>query len=431
MPTAPTTLPPSGAAGTAVSIDASKPISLNEAIQLALGRASGYSTAQINQRIASEDVRQAQAAFLPKITAPLTLIYTSPSLEHTTPRMPSFLGANAITEYQVLLNAAGEIDTSGRLRATLERSRALVESARSGGEVARRDLVQSVVDAYFNLALSTTKRRGAESNLQSALLFEDNTRLQLEAGEVAPVDLVRARLQTAARRDELAQSSLDESVNSDSLRALIAVDFSQPVATEDLLTMMPGPDEIQRFSDATISSRPEFAQYEAERRAAELEARAARGERRPQLTYSVSSGSVSDSLRPVPIKNHLGVQATVGFTIPIFDWGASRSREAQARLRTQLAENSKQLAQRQFVQAFYTARSQAVAAQQRISTLSQSIADAETNVATSIARYRAGEAPISEVVDAQNLLVTQRQSLYQALYDYQTAKSRLARAAGQ
>jgi outer membrane protein len=194
---------------------------------------------------------------------------------------------------------------------------------------------------------------------------------------------------------------------------------------------MPGPDEIQRFSDVTISSRPEFAQFEAERRAAELEARAARGERRPQLTYSVSSGFVSDSLRPVPIKNHLGVQATVGFTIPIFDWGASRSREAQARLRTQLAENSKQLAQRQFAQAFYTARSQAVAARQRISTLSRSITDAETNVATSIARYRAGEAPISEVVDAQNLLVTQRQALYQALYDYQTAKSRLARAAGQ
>ncbi|HMJ09378.1 MAG TPA: TolC family protein [Pyrinomonadaceae bacterium] len=413
------------------SIDTATPISLNDAIELALRQASPYAAAQINQKIASEDVRQARAAFLPKVTAPLTLIYTTPSLNRTTPREPSFLGANAITEYQGLVNAAGEIDTSGRLTAALRRGRALVESARAGSEVARRELVQSVVDAYFNLALSTTKRRGAESNLRAAVEFENNTRLQLEAGEVAPVDLVRARLQTAARRDELAQAATDEAVNGDALRGLIAMDFSQPIVTTDLLTQTPSPDEIQRFSEATISSRPEFAQFEAERHAAEFEAKAARAERLPQLTYSVSSGFITDSLTPVPIKDHLGVQATIGFTIPIFDWGASRSREAQARLRTRLAENSKQLSQRQFVQAFHTARTQALAAQDRIAMLNLSITDAESNVNASLARYRAGEAAIVEVVDAQNLLVTQRQALYQALFDYQTAKSRLARAAGQ
>ena len=44
--------------------------------------------------------------------------------------------------------------------------------------------------------------------------------------------------------------------------------------------------------------------------------------------------------------------------------------------------------------------------------------------------YHAGEAPITEVVDAQNLLITQRQSLYKAIFDYQTAKSHLAHAVG-
>src|SRR5438105_3859898 len=44
VPSPPPAVPPGGAAGTTGSIDTAKPISLDEAIQLALGRASGYST---------------------------------------------------------------------------------------------------------------------------------------------------------------------------------------------------------------------------------------------------------------------------------------------------------------------------------------------------------------------------------------------------
>jgi outer membrane protein TolC len=415
----------------ASSIDTAKPISLNEAIDLALKEVSAFTAAQINQSIAAEDVRQARAAFLPKVTAPLSYIYTSPSAVGGAPRPPSFIAANAVNEYQALVTAAGEIDTSGRLRAELKRTQALVESARAGGEVARRDLIQAVVDAYYNFALSTTKRRGAESNVQAAVEFEENTRLQLEAGEVAPVDLVRARLQTESRNDELAQAKTDEAVNAGTLKALVGMGFDQDVATFDLLTQMPVDDEIQRFSEATISSRPEFAQFEADRKAAEQEISVARAERRPQLTYSISPGFDSDSMLPRALKDHVGIQATVGVTVPIFDWGASHSRETQAKLRMQLAENNRRLAERQFVQAFFAARTQALAAQERIARLTRSIADAENDLSASLARYHAGEAPITEVVDAQNLLVTQRQMLYQALFDYQTAKSRLARAAGQ
>ena len=125
------------------------------------------------------------------------------------------------------------------------------------------------------------------------------------------------------------------------------------------------------------------------------------------------------------------MQATVGVTIPLFDWGASRSREAQAKLKLQQTENNKLLAERQFVQQFYTARTQAIAAASRIKQLGASITDAEINLSASLARYRAGEASIVEVTDAQNLLIAQRQSLYQAIFDYQTARARLLRTIGQ
>ncbi len=424
--------------------DRTKPVTIDEAIALALKQASAFRGTQIGEQIAAEDVRQARAAFYPRVGIAPNFIYTTPSLSKTatvgvtaagnvavvSERPFSFIGANAITEYQGLVTATGEIDTSGRLRATLQRNKLLVESAHAGSEIARRDLVQAVTDAYFNLALASVQRRGAENNLQGAKAFEDNTKLQLDAGEVAPVDLVRARLQTAQRRNELEQARANESVGGDALRVLIGYEFTQPIAAEDLLMQIPTTGEIEGYTQTAINTRPEFAQFEADIRAAEQDARIAHSERRPQVTYSLNGGFVSDSLKPANLRDHAGASAQIGVSLPLFDRGASRSRETQARLRIQQTQNSRALAERQFAQAFFTARAQAISAEIRIKQIGASIADAEQNVSASLARYRAGEASIVEVTDAQNTLITLRLALYQAIFDYQTARSRLLRAIG-
>ncbi len=56
------------------------PLTLDEALRLANAQSSSFVSAGLNERIAAEDVRQAQAAFLPKVSAPLSYIYTSPAL---------------------------------------------------------------------------------------------------------------------------------------------------------------------------------------------------------------------------------------------------------------------------------------------------------------------------------------------------------------
>ena len=425
-------------------VDDAKPLMIAEAVALALKQASNFRAAQLGEQIAVQDIRQAKAALYPRIAAVPTLIYTTPSLTRTTTvsvtngnitpitaRPPSFLGANAITEYQGVVNAAGEIDVSGRLRATIKRNRLFLEAARAGTEVARRDLANAVADAYYNLALSTLLRRTAEMNTQTAREFENNIKLQLDAGEVAPVDFTRARLQTAQRNNELEQSRANEAVAADALRVLVGYDFATPIAAEDLLVQMPQPGEISSYTEAMIAARPEFAQFEAERQAALQDVKIAKAERKPQITYSVNGGFISDSLKPGGIRSSLGIQPTVGVSIPLFDGGASRARQTQAELRAQTAENNRLLAARQFAQAFFSARTQAESAAARIRQIADSIPLAEQNRRASLARYQAGEAPIVEVTDANNTLILQRQALYQAIFDYQTARSRLLRAVGQ
>jgi outer membrane protein TolC len=409
------------------------PLTLDEALRLANAQASTYQSAKLNERIAAEDVKQAQAAFLPKVSAPLSYIYTSPALglPPGEPRAPSFIANNAVSEYEGLMNVSGDLDIAGKLRATLAKNRALLAAAHAGTDVARRALAQAVVEAYFGLALAIAQRGAAEGNLAAAQEFERITGLLLSGGEVAPVDLTRAQLQTISRRDELERARVNEEVAAGSLRVLVGYDFTRPITTTDLALAIPTDSEYQQFKADDISRRPEFAQLEQQLRAARQEIKIARADRLPALSYSMNGGFDTDSLKGPRLKEHTGVSAAISLTIPIFDWGATRSKERQASLRVEVAENERTLAVRGFTQQFYAAKAQAANAAARISLARDGLLKAQDNLGASIARYRAGEAQIIEVTDAQTTLVTQRSALYQAIFDYQVALARLKQATGQ
>ncbi len=408
-------------------------LTLDEALRLSSALSSSFQQAGLNEQIATEDVRQAQAAFLPRVSAPLSYLYTTPALGQPpgTPRMQSFLANNAIGEYQAYLNVAGDIDIAGRLRAMLAKNRALLAAAHAGTEVARRALAQAVIDAYYGLALATAQRSAAEQNLLAAEEFERITSLLFNGGEVASVDLTRAQLQTIGRSDELERARANEEVAAGSLRVLVGYDFASPISTTDLALAAPVDAEFQQFKVNDISRRPEFAQFEAELSAAKQEIKIARADRLPQLSYSLLGGVDTDSLQPPRVKEHTGVSAAFSLSIPIFDWGASRSRERQARLRAQIAENERTIALRGFTQQFYAAQAQVSSAATRIRLAGTGVTQAQSNLSASIARYRAGEAQIIEATDALTTLAAQRFALYQAIFDYQTALARLRQATGQ
>lgn len=340
------------------------------------------------------------------------------------------MGANAITEYQGLVTASGEIDISGRLQANRRRANFLLQAAKAGTETARRNLINGTEEAYFTLALATSQRSSAEVNLQSATDFEKLTKFLVDGGEIAPVDLLRAQVQTTTRHDELEQAKVNERVAADNLRLYLGFDANQEIAVSELQTLIPDPNELAQFSVSEVANRPELTQIQSETNAAKEDMKIAKAERKPQLTYSIDGGFVSDSLRPGSVGNTTGVRATVGVSIPLFDWGASKSRQKQAELRAQISENSRIFAERQFTTQFNSNLAQATSAASRIRTLAENVSKSEKILETAILRYRAGETQIIEVTDAQTQIIIQRNALLRAIYDYRIAVSRLRLATG-
>jgi outer membrane protein len=156
----------------------------------------------------------------------------------------------------------------------------------------------------------------------------------------------------------------------------------------------------------------------------------ARGELLPRITYSVDRGFDSGSLVADELRLHRGTLATATIDVPLFDWGITISKIRQAQYQARAAEAQRDLMSRELQVEFATARQEAQTAAARVDNARRALADAERNVDISIARYRAGEAPISEATDAQTTRAQQRLALQQALFDFQVAMAHLREAAG-
>ena len=399
-------------------------MTVQSATQAALQQATAYQQAVIDEQTAALDLTQARAALLPRVRSSSTATFNKP-LNPGSPD-PSFIAANATREYQELLGVEGSLDFG--TRAAIARSRALLAAAHAGTEVARRALVRGVREAYFGLGLATAKRRSAEETLAAAEEFERVTALQHTGGELAEVDVIRARLQTAQRRDDVEQARLQETEALAAMRVLTGIRAPEPLTVSDL-NPQPAAADIERFTNS--ATRPELTQAEQQLRAARSDIGVARAGRLPSLTYAVDEGFDSPSLHASDIRQHRGYLATANLVIPIFDWGLGRAKQRQAELKAQAAENLFNITRRDLDQQFAAAHEEALTAIRRVDNARTAVADARRNVDISIARYRAGEAPILEVTDALTTLAQQRTNYQQALFDFEIARAHLQEAAGE
>jgi outer membrane protein TolC len=400
-------------------------LSVEQAVTLALDNAASFRQAQFEEQSASEDVKQARAGLLPQFSLPLTYWGTTPSMvrQPGDPLIASFVASSAINESIGGLSATGTIDTSGSLRAALRSSRALLAAARAGTAAARRNLVLATIDTYYGLALTRQQRRLADEALALAEGFLSSLEEQQKLGAAEETDVLRARSAARSRRDELAQAQLAESLAMSQLRVLTGLDYTTHITVaklsgnEQQVTGLPG------YQEDSIMLRPELVQLDAQKRAALEDARAARRELWPQLSYTLIGGF--DAANFKPLGRYSGGSAMITLNVPIFNFGASKSRATQAELRARSLDVQRDNQVLQLKQEFYAARAGALSAVDRTGFASQAATAAQQNLTLTFARYRSKKASLLEILDAQSDYASTRLEYYQAIVDYHSARARL------
>ncbi|MBA2734944.1 MAG: TolC family protein, partial [Acidobacteria bacterium] len=176
-------------------------------------------------------------------------------------------------------------------------------------------------------------------------------------------------------------------------------------------------------TEELLKTRPELSQLESLKRAALEDARIARRELWPDLTYSLNGGFDAADFRP--LTRYSGGQAIISLNIPVFNWGASRSREAQGKLRAESLDLQRENTLQQLRQEFYTARANALSAIERAATTRAATEAAQQSLTLTFAAYRLKKGTILDVIDAQSNYAEARLAYYQAIADYRTNRIRL------
>jgi outer membrane protein TolC len=402
-------------------------LTLENALERARNVAQQYQSAVITAALAHEDRVQAKAALLPTANWFNQYIYTQGN------GTPSglFVANDGVHIYNNQALVHGDIYAPAK-RADYQRAIAAEAAARARADIAARGLAATVVQNYYTLLAAQRKSANAERSLAEARQFAEITRKLETGGEAAHSDVVKADIQLAQRERDTQDAQLAIERSRIGFGVLLFKDYTQQFSVEDNLLAAP-PLPPRTDVDAMAGrNNPDISAAQATVRQEKFEVASARAAYLPTLSVDYFFG-IDANQYAIWNRNHdrnLGSVAQATLNIPIWNWGATRSKVRQGELRLQQARLDLSLAQRQLLANLDSFYLDAQVAGAQLDSLHRSADLSEESLRLTLLRYEAGEATVLEVVDAQSTVAQARNAYDDGLVRYRVALAGLQTLTG-
>jgi outer membrane protein TolC len=402
------------------------PITLDDA----LARAGRYGTqvqsAVLGATLASEDRLQARAARLPTLNAFNQYIYTQGNGTPTGTFVAND-GVHVYNEQAVVHEEALTLIRHGEINAAL----AAEAVARARVEIAARGLNLTVVQDYYAILGAVRRAVNAQISVAEAERFLDITQKQEAGGEVAHADVVKAQITVQQRQRDLQDSQLAIEKAKISLGVLIFPDLRSDFTVADDVqqpTLLPPLAEAEAKGTATS---PDLKAAQASVQQAGFEVNVAKYAYLPSFGLDFFYGIDANQFAiRGPDRRNLGYSAQATLNIPVWNWGATRSKVRQAVIKQQQAQLDLTYSQRTLQGNIATQYREAEAAQAQIDSLRSSAELSAESLRLTLLRYSAGEASALEVVDAQSTVTQARNAYEDGLVRYRVALATLRTLTG-
>jgi outer membrane protein TolC len=405
-------------------------ITLQDALDRAEKNDAQYSAATTDAKIATEDRVQARAAGLPSLGLQTSALLTQGNGKIPTGRFVTNDGVHVYRQWAVVHQ---DFSLSALTMLGDRRGAALEVLARAKAEIARRGLKVTVTRDYYALVVSERKYATAQESLMQSERFLVMTKDQERQGEAAHNDVIKAQIQYNQLQAVLQDSNLQMETDRLTLAVLLFPTLTENFSVIDDLDQgqsLPPFDDVRAMA---AHENPDLRAAMEAVRESNLSVSAARFAMVPSISTDLDYGIEANAFAlrslvaanpekgPVP---NLGYFATITLNLPVWDWGALRSKVRQAEYHRQQARVELTLAQRQTISELYSYYNEAQTAKATVDTLRETASLAAEGLRLTTLRYQAGQAPAFEVVDAQN-------TLSQARNAYDDAQARLRLAAAQ
>ena len=437
------------------------PITLDEAISIALSTSPTLAQAGQNVEVYAGRVGEAQSALGPSLGV-----------------MPGENLVNHAIEPGYGISATLPIDISHLLASATEQAHFQEIGARLDVDRLRNEIVYNVETSFYGVLRAEALTKVADQDLQNSLDRLHDAEVRYRAQAVAYIDILRTQTDVAnAQRQVIAaRSGVNNAVAN--LNNAMGIDVASPTVVSSQGAVLepagiaavnstgsgeavqaPAPSavpvientaEAAKMADEAISEaarlgpafqaavrealtkRPEIYESEASIAAARKGILIAQRSILPSLSVGVGYFD----MRSVTGTRYNEPQAFVGLSLPVFDSGLARSRvrEARATVSEAVTQEREQVDTVTLdVQHAYLA---VVQAQSEVAVANQALSEARGAFEIARVRYnvgvssRAGISPQLEVSDAQAALTLAEQNQVNALYDYNGARAQLDRAIG-
>lgn len=411
-------------------------ITLQDALERAQKNDVQYLSAVTNARLSHEDRLQARASLLPSFSLTSQYLNTQGNGVLPSGRYITNDGVHVYRDWSVVHQ---DLSPGVWTRTGYERAIASEAVGRAQAKIARRGLVVTVTAAYSGLVVAQRKYATAQQALEQARSFFALSQTLERGGEIAHSDVIKFRLQYDAQDRAFREAALAMTNARLDLAVLLFPNFDQNFEVVDNLQLAPVLPSFAEVQEMARRKNPDLQAATAALRIAKLDVSSARQAFLPsmavELDYGIEANAFALSSTVASDKAagrlpNLGYFLTATLNVPVWNWGATRSKLRQAELKRQQADVELSAAQRQLVSNLYRFYKEAETAREELTSLRSSADGAAESLRLNILRYQAGEATVLEIVDAQNTLILARNARDDGQIRYSVALAKLQTLTG-
>ena len=409
------------------------PLSLRDALQLALTNNLTYQSALSDERSAEAQVVKARSAFQPSVSAGYSYLHTQNEGAFSFPA-PSPSGPPKIAKVTVSAQNVNSVNatlqyalfTGGAAQAAIGQAAAGLAAAQSQLAALRNTLIQDTTSAYFALIQSRQSAQVADQALKVAAQDLGTANQLYTAGTAAKVDVLRSQVTLADARVNDIRAHNDASLANARLANVLNINLGSVISPTDTLDVQAPSYQLDALL-VSAHNRPELAAANDAVTIADYAVREARAGYLPNVGIQVQEASTLPNFINVPQPQ---LSESLAVTWQLFNGGLTRGKvlEAQsqidkAKINLKAIGNDVDLEVRE---AFFNY----TAAQAQVAAAREGTVAARENFRVNQIRFRAGVGTSLELSDAL-LSSTQAEERYiGALSDLRVALVTLQRAAG-
>ncbi|MDD5287253.1 MAG: TolC family protein [Desulfuromonadaceae bacterium] len=400
------------------------PLTLQECLQKAREYNPTLKSAAWETKIAQENVRQASAAYFPRVDAqagytmqhePQAVIINGMTAET---QEPDFAFAGISANYTIY--------DFGRRGSRKQQAKAIAKGSERSLEAKQSDVALQVIESYFSILESEKLIIAATEEVAQVEEHRRVARVMFEEGVVTRNDLLQAEVRLAASRQKLLAIQ-NRRENLWLLLNFLTGGKAQFRAELEENSDIAGSVEKTPDGSFNLSGRNDILALRHRVEAREFEVKESMGNFFPELYTRLALDYVqNDKVREQAI-----MSATLGIKINLFDGFASTSVREKAVQNRSKSQDALRVAEEQARLEINTAKNDVAVSRERIAVTEAAIRQSEENLRINNERYKERVGTATEVLDAQTLVTQTKTDYHRAFYDHQTANARLKRALGQ